>query len=95
MAPIKRIVVDILKPYDLDTIQLAQHVADLDGVVGANVSLLESDRDTQNVKLTIEGDGIRFEDVERVVDDLGGTIHSIDQVVSGERMIEDVPTPQD
>ena len=95
MAPIKRLVADVLKPYDLESVDLARRVATIDGVDGANLTLVESDRSTQNVKLTLEGDGIEFETVDETITELGGTIHSVDQVVCGNRLVEDVPTPQD
>lgn len=95
MAPIKRLVADVLKPYDLESVDLARRVATIDKVDGANLTLVESDRSTQNVKLTLEGDGIEFETVDETITELGGTIHSVDQVVCGNRLVEDVPTPQD
>ncbi|PSQ23929.1 hypothetical protein BRD01_05430 [Halobacteriales archaeon QS_8_65_32] len=95
MAAIRRLVFDVLKPHEPATIDLAGQVADSEGVSGVNATLLEIDQDVQNVKLTIEGDAIDYEAVEAVVEDSGGSVHSIDQVACGDHLVEDIPTPQD
>ncbi len=95
MAPIRRLVFDVLKPHEPATIDLASQVADSEGISGVNATLLEIDKEVQNLKLTIEGDAIDFETVSDVIEDAGGSIHSIDQVACGEHLVEDSPTPQD
>lgn len=95
MAPIRRLVVDVLKPYEPPTLEFTQQVAEAESVAGVNATLIELDREVQNVKFTIEGEGIKYDDVVTIIEDAGGTIHSVDQVVCGERIVEDAPTPQD
>lgn len=95
MTPIRRLVIDVLKPYEPSTIVFAQQVAETDSVTAVNATLIELDKEVQNVKLTIEGDAIEYANVEAVIEDTGGTIHSVDQVVCGEHIVEDAPTPQD
>ena len=95
MAPTRRVVFDLLKPHEPSVLDLAGRVADLDGIEGVNATLIELDRDVQNVKLTVEGEGIDFTAVEETIEDMGGSLHSIDQVVCGDRLIEEVRTPQD
>ena len=95
MALIRRLVVDVLKPYDPPTLDFTQRVAEAESVAGVNATLIELDREVQNVKLTIEGEGVDYDDVEAIIEDAGGTIHSVDQVVCGDYVVEDAPTPQD
>ena len=95
MAPTRRVVFDLLKPHDPSMLELADRIADLDGIDGVNATLLELDREVQNVKLTVEGEDIDFSAVEAAIEDLGASPHSIDQVITGERVVEDVRTPQD
>jgi len=93
--PIKRLVIDILKPHEPEITEFARAVTDTVGVDAANATLLETDREVQNVKITIEGDDIDQDEVEEAVRELGGTVHSIDQVVCGDRVVEQSDTPQD
>jgi len=88
-------VLDLLKPHDPDLVAFAAAAAARDGVSGVNVVLVEIDRDVQNVKMTLEGDSIPVDAVRETVEDLGGTVHSIDEVICGESMVEESPTPQD
>lgn len=95
MAPIRRVVLDVLKPHDPELVEVARHVADVEGVGGVNGTLVELDREVQNCKLTVEGEAVDYDGVVAAVEDLGASVHSVDQVVCGERLVEDRPTPQD
>ncbi|WP_440767428.1 DUF211 domain-containing protein [Natronorubrum sp. DTA7] len=93
--PIRRLVLDILKPYEPDILKFTTTIADASGVDGANVVLVETDREVQTVKLTLEGDDLDADAIEDAVESIGGAVHSIDQVVCGERLVEQSGTPQD
>jgi hypothetical protein len=95
VTPVKRLVIDVLKPHDPSTIEFARHVAETTDVDAVNATLLELDRKVKNIKLTLEGGAIEYDEIEAAVEDAGGSIHSIDQVVCGEYLVEDAPTPQD
>lgn len=95
MAPIRRVVLDVLKPHQPTILELAQSVADSDGVRGVNAAVLEMDEKTQTVKLTIEGDDIDFTAVRGIIEELGGSVHSVDEIATGERLVEESRTPQD
>ena len=94
-APLRRVVLDLLKPHDPTTLEFARRIADADGVRGVNATVIEVDAEVENVKLTVEGDAIDFDAVEAVVAELGGSLHSVDQVACGERLVEESETPQD
>lgn len=95
MAPIKRIVLDILKPHEPSSVNFSKRIADLKGIDGTNAMLVEIDKEVQNIKLTVEGEDISYEKVEEVIRDMGGTIHSIDEVACGEYIVEERKTHQD
>ena len=86
---------DVLKPHDPDVVTVASSVADCEGVSGVNAVLIETDREVQNVKLTVEGDAVPVDAVHDTVEDLGGTVHSVDEAVCGEVVVEQSETPQD
>ena len=95
MAPIRRLVLDVLKPHSPETVEFAQDIASSPGVNGVNALLLETDREVQNIRIVVEGDEVDVEDVEHRVTNLGGTVHSIDEVVAGDEMVESRDVPQD
>jgi hypothetical protein len=95
MAKIRRLVLDTLKPHEPNIIELADVLSQLDGVSAVNISIYELDRMVENAKITIEGEDIIFEKVSHTIEDMGGTIHSIDEVVAGKMIIDDAATLQD
>jgi hypothetical protein len=91
----RRIVLDVLKPHEPEMISVADAIADCSGVDSVNVVLVETDRDVQSLKLTIEGSAIEADTIEETIRNIGASIHSIDQVVCGDSIVEQVDTPQD
>jgi hypothetical protein len=95
MGNLRRLVLDVLKPLDPSIVSLVQLLADLEGVDGANISIYEIDRRVENAKITIEGHDLRYDEIVVVIEENGGSVHSIDEVAAGRVLIEDVITPQD
>jgi hypothetical protein len=82
---IKRLVLDVMKPHKPDIVDLGRQISSLHGVSGCNLTVLEIDKSVENVKITIEGDDIDSKEVEKVLEENGATIHSIDKVSIGRR----------
>ncbi|QLD91236.1 DUF211 domain-containing protein [Natronomonas salina] len=95
MAPVRRLVIDVLKPHEPPIVEFTTRLSGIDAVDGVNATLVELDKEVQNVKLTFEGDALRFDPIEAEIEHLGGAVHSVDQVACGEYIVEDRPTPQD
>ena len=95
MGKIRRLVLDTLKPYEPSIIELADQLSDLHGVTAVNISLYEIDRKVENAKITIEGDDIKPEIVLSILEEMGGAVHSVDEVVAGKTIIDDAATLQD
>jgi hypothetical protein len=70
-------------------------LSELSGVEAVNISIYEMDRKVENAKITIEGGDIDFAEIQAMIADNGGAIHSIDEVVAGKIIIDDASTPQD
>jgi hypothetical protein len=95
LSDIKRLVLDVLKPHHPSIIELARRLSEVEGVLGVNCSLDEVDQETESIKITIEGNNINCDIVEEVISDSGAVIHSIDSVIAGKKLVEEVETPQD
>jgi hypothetical protein len=95
MAQLRRLVLDVLKPHEPDIIVLSSKIADLDGISAVNTNIVEIDKRVENAKITVVGDDIAFGIVKALIEDLGGTIHSIDEVVAGAKIVESARTLQD
>jgi hypothetical protein len=92
---IKRLVLDVLKPHNPSVIEVSQELSELNGVEGVNVIIYEIDQKVENAKVIIAGNKLDFEMIRKKLEELGATIHSVDEVAAGEKIIEEVRTPQD
>ncbi len=92
---LKRLVLDVLKPHQPVLPDFAETLGKLNGVLGINITLIEVDAETESVKITIEGNRLNFEEIKEKIESLGAVIHSVDQVVAGTSVVEEVKTAQD
>lgn len=92
---IRRLVLDVMKPHRPSIVDVALKLSKVRGVSGVNCMLDEVDQDTESLKVVIEGPNIDFEEISDTLESLGAVIHSIDVVVAGKKIVEDVQTPQD
>jgi hypothetical protein len=83
MSDVRRIALDVLKPHDPSLLAFGDRLADVESVEAAAVELLELDQEVQNVEVTVEGTALDYEAVEAAVEELGGTVHSVDRVACG------------
>lgn len=95
MSSIRRLVLDVLKPHQPSLVDVAAIVGKIEGVRGVNVTLVEVDSHTESIKVTVEGDGLDFDQIKSALEACGASLHSIDQVVAGRTVIEEVRTHQE
>jgi uncharacterized protein len=88
---IRRIVLDVDKAIARPSIvELVGHIDGVPGVQAVNLTVTEIDIETVGMSLTVEGDGIDYESLVKAIDQAGAVVNSIDQVATGERLIENV-----
>jgi hypothetical protein len=92
---IRRLVLDVLKPHNPSVVELSLALSNLDGIEGVNIIIYEIDQQVENVKVIIAGNSIDFGVVKNKLEEMGATIHSVDEVAAGKRIVEEVKTPQD
>ena len=94
IGKIRRVVLDTLKPMEPTIIEMAKMISVIEGVSAVNISIVEIDLKVENAKITVEGENINYEKVEGLIQDMGASIHSIDEVVAGKEIIDDAETLQ-
>ncbi|MCJ7428974.1 MAG: DUF211 domain-containing protein [Candidatus Nanohaloarchaeota archaeon QJJ-5] len=95
MVAIRRLVLDVLKPHEPSLLELTKAVGNEESVSSINASLYEIDEKVENIKVTVQGDDIDFEAVKQVIEENAGSIHSVDEAVCGNEIIDASETPQD
>ena len=92
---IRRLVLDVLKPHKPNVVKVSEALSHLESVEGVNIIINEIDQKVENAKVIVAGTSISFEEIKKKLEELGATIHSIDEVAAGKRIVEEVKTPQD
>jgi uncharacterized protein len=92
---IRRLVLDVLKPHKPTVVEVSEALSHLNGVEGVNIIINEIDQQVENAKVIVVGISISFDDIKTKLQEFGATIHSIDEVAAGKRIVEEVTTPQD
>jgi len=80
MVLVKRLVLDVLKPHQPNALDFSRALAKAGGDYRVCITVLEVDENTETLQVVVEGDAINFDAVQSVIDDLGGSLHSIDEV---------------
>ena len=92
---LRRIVLDVLKPYEPTIIELSYKLSSVKNVEGVNIVTYEIDKEVENVKITIEGKGFDFKKISKILEYFGAAIHSIDEVATGEKLVEEASIPSE
>ncbi len=79
---LRRLVLDVLKPHSPTLPEFATKLGSMPGVDGVNVTLIEIDKDTETLKVTIEGQ-LDYGTIRSAIEEWGGVVHSVDEVVTG------------
>ena len=90
---IRRLVLDVLKPHQPRIDVLAIAIGEIDGIESVNIIRAETDSSTEGIIVTIVGEDLIFTTIEETLRDYGSSIHSVDEVVAGEDIIDTVVLP--
>lgn len=85
---IRRLNIDVLMPHEPSVLVYAEKLSSLKGVEGITIHVSEIDEKTETLKMIIEGQALSFEKIKEIIENLGGSIHSIDSVSAGSRVID-------
>jgi hypothetical protein len=80
MIKVKRIVLDVLKPHHPNVLEFARTIAGQGSGYWVNITVEAVDGKTETIAVTLEGTDIQFEQIDKVIVRMGGSIHSIDEV---------------
>jgi hypothetical protein len=80
MVSLKRIVLDVLKPHQPNALEFCKKIASAGADYRVHLTVLELDENTETLKLEVQGTDIDFEVVQSTINDMGGSLHSIDEV---------------
>lgn len=80
MVCVKRIVLDVLKPHQPNALEFTRAIAKTGVDYRVYLTVLEMDENTETVQIALEGKAIDFKAIQSAITDMGGSLHSIDEV---------------
>lgn len=80
MVYVKRILLDVLKPHQPNALEFSQAIANVGVDYRVHLIVLEVDENTETIQIEVTGSTIDFEAIQSTIKDLGGSLHSIDEV---------------
>lgn len=89
MTPIKRLVLDVLKPHDPKMVSFTEDLCEEESIRGVTSKLVEIEENVRTIRITIEGEDLDFAAIEARIENLSGTVHSVDEVSCGKEIVED------
>ncbi|TYT63685.1 DUF211 domain-containing protein [Natrialba swarupiae] len=89
MAPITRLVLDVLKPHDPSVVPFVSQLGDLEEIDAVTATVIEVDENVKTLRVTIEGGNLEVDAIRAEIGDLSASVHSIDQVACGSRTVDD------
>ncbi|KUO93023.1 MAG: hypothetical protein AT713_04205 [Caldivirga sp. JCHS_4] len=84
---LRRVVLDVDAPSELEIIKLANELGRIKGVAAVYVNVEETDVGVLGLKIVMEG-SIDFNEITRVIEVNGAVIRSIDEVSVGEYILK-------
>jgi uncharacterized protein len=89
---IRRLLLDVDKAVERPSLlEIAEVIEKVPGVEGANITVNDIDAETIGMEVTVEGEHIDYPALEEAITKVGAALHSVDEVVVGNRTVEHVP----
>lgn len=89
---VRRLQLDVDKAVQRPSLlDLAEVMEAVNGVEAVNITATDIDVETIGTEVTVEGDGIDVAAMFLAIERAGAVLHSIDEVVVGNRIVERVP----
>ena len=80
MTKTRKIVLDVLKPQQPNALDFSAAIAGLGPDYRVKLTVTEVDKSTESTIITIEGTDIKFDDIKAIIEKMGASVHSIDEV---------------
>jgi len=86
---IRRLLLDVDKAIaGPSLIELAAAIDAVNGVEALNIVVTEIDIETMDLDVTIEGEGMNYDDIVSAIESAGAVVHSLDEIVVGSKILE-------
>jgi hypothetical protein len=82
LAKIRRLTLDVLKPHHPNVVDFAHALSAKGADYAVTINVIEMDDKTETLEVVVEGADVNFDALVESIKELGGSLHSIDEVVT-------------
>ena len=82
-----KIVLDVMSPAQQSIVDLVKILSGNDNVTRVDIMLSELEKNVEDFKVTMEGNGLNFEKISDTIREFGAVIRNVDNVVSADEFI--------
>jgi len=86
---LRRIVLDVLKPPTPIIADVASELSKLKSVDGVNIQIYNREPRVEFIRITIEGKNLDFKKISKVLEDMGASIQSVDDICMGKKIVRE------
>lgn len=87
MSRVTNLILDVLKPHHPNALEFAARLAEVGEGYDVSLVIEEVDEKTETAVVRITSADIDFELISRAIEEMGASIHSIDEVVVSGRAV--------
>ena len=80
MAILRRIILDVLKPHQPGVVEFSGALTEALHGCRVRIRVEERDEKTESITVEVTGPAVDFEAVTTKINEMGGSVHSIDEV---------------
>ena len=82
-----KLVLDVMSPAQQSVIDLVGILNTINGIAQVDVTLSELEKNVEDFKVTLEGYDLDYQKIRTAINDFGGVIRNIDNIVSAEKYV--------
>ncbi len=81
---IVKIVLDVMSPAQQSIVDLVEVLSANDNVSRVDITLSELEKNVEDFKVTMDGNGLDFEKIRETINEFGAVIRNVDNVISAD-----------
>lgn len=81
---IVKIVLDVMSPAQQSIVDLVEVLSANDNVSRVDITLSELEKNVEDFKVTMDGNGLDFERIRETINEFGAVIRNVDNVISAD-----------
>ncbi len=78
---VSEIELDVTKPHRPSILEFSREISRAGGVKSVEITVTDMDMEIERVKIIVKGKDLSYEEIRRLIEDIGGAIQSVDRVV--------------